>query len=227
MLLGDVSRVGPQTRVLDIACGKGELLCRWAAQYLISGHGVDISHVFLAAAKARAADLGVADRLAFSHGDAEFFQTDERFNLVSCLGAMWFAGGFDDSLALLRGWTADEALILVGHPYWIEEPPTGAHEAFDPDRTEYASLIGTLDRFEEHGLELVEMVLADGDSWDRYNAAVWWTINEWVRENPDDPDRDALREVSRTWQRRYLEYGRRYLGWGVFVVRSPLGVSRV
>ena len=29
-LLGEVTRVGPGTRILDLACGKGELLCRWA-----------------------------------------------------------------------------------------------------------------------------------------------------------------------------------------------------
>ncbi len=219
MLLGEVARVGSHTRILDVACGKGELLCRWAEVHRVSGHGVDASQVFLAAAEARAAQLGVADRLTFSQGDAEFFETDERFPLVSCMGAMWFAGGFDESLAMLRMWATDDALILVGHPYWIEEPPDGAYEAFDPDRTENATLIGTLDRFEQHGLELVEMVLADGDSWDRYDAAHWWTTDVWLRANPDDPDHAAVRDFSRTWQRRYLEYGRRYLGWGAFVLR--------
>ena len=29
-LLGEVARVGPGTRILDLACGKGEMLCRWA-----------------------------------------------------------------------------------------------------------------------------------------------------------------------------------------------------
>lgn len=219
MLLGEVAQVGPRTRILDIASGKGELLCQWAAAYHVSGHGVDVSQVFLNAANARAAELGVDGRVSFSQGDAEFYTTEERFNLVSCLGAMWFGGGFHQSVDRLRGWATDDALILVGHPYWVEEPPEGAHEAFDPDRTETASLVGTLDRFVAHGLELVEMVLADGNSWDRYDAAHWWTISQWLRANPDDPDHDAMREFSRTWQRRFLEYGRRYFGWGVFVLR--------
>jgi len=33
MTLGAVSRVGPSTRILDLACGKGELLCRWAQAF--------------------------------------------------------------------------------------------------------------------------------------------------------------------------------------------------
>jgi len=36
-------RLEPETRVLDIACGKGEFLIRLAELYDISGVGVDIS----------------------------------------------------------------------------------------------------------------------------------------------------------------------------------------
>lgn len=42
-LLGEVSRIGPGTRILDLACGKGEMLCRWAADFGSAGHGVDLS----------------------------------------------------------------------------------------------------------------------------------------------------------------------------------------
>lgn len=31
MTVGTVCRIDPTTRILDLACGKGELLCRWAA----------------------------------------------------------------------------------------------------------------------------------------------------------------------------------------------------
>src|SRR5690606_8350733 len=42
-LLGEVSRIGPGARILDLACGKGEMLCRWAADFGSAGHGVDLS----------------------------------------------------------------------------------------------------------------------------------------------------------------------------------------
>ncbi|GAA3095252.1 SAM-dependent methyltransferase [Nonomuraea salmonea] len=50
-LLGEICGFTPGTRILDLACGKGELLSRWAAEYAIEGLGVDISKVFLDAAK--------------------------------------------------------------------------------------------------------------------------------------------------------------------------------
>ncbi|MDH7504441.1 MAG: methyltransferase domain-containing protein [Verrucomicrobiota bacterium] len=41
-------------RLLDLGCGRGELLTRWAAQYGIGGTGVDISAAFLKEARRRA-----------------------------------------------------------------------------------------------------------------------------------------------------------------------------
>lgn len=47
MLLGDICRLHPGIKQLDLACGKAEMLCRWAQKYGINGVGVDISTVFL------------------------------------------------------------------------------------------------------------------------------------------------------------------------------------
>src|ERR1700730_4687825 len=70
MTLGSVCRPEPGQRVLDLACGKGELLCQWALQFQIRGLGIDISDVFLTAAAARADELGIASQVRFEHGDA-------------------------------------------------------------------------------------------------------------------------------------------------------------
>ena len=50
-LLGEVCRLRRGQRQLDLACGKGEMLARWAQRFGISGVGVDISGVFLDAAR--------------------------------------------------------------------------------------------------------------------------------------------------------------------------------
>jgi hypothetical protein len=86
-------------------------------------------------------------------------------------------------------------------------------------KKEFVSLEGTLDRFESVGMQLVEMVLADHLGWDRYEAPQWLAVDDFLRANPDDPDAPALREWIRNNRRVYLKYGRRYLGWGVFVLR--------
>ena len=219
-LLGEVAVVGPGTRVLDLACGKGELLCRWAAWFGSGGVGVDLSPVFLGAAVARAAELGVSDRLTFLQGDAGTYHAEPgAFDLAACIGATWIGGGLAGTVDLLRPAIRPGGLVLVGEPYWIDPPPSEALDAYGFAADDYASLDGTLERLEAAGLELVEMVLADGDSWDRYEASQWRTIADWLAANPGDVDHDAMREFLETNRRAYLRWGRRYLGWGVFVTR--------
>ncbi|MFC7584098.1 hypothetical protein ACFQYP_10350 [Nonomuraea antimicrobica] len=87
------------------------------------------------------------------------------------------------------------------------------------DSDSLASLIGTADRAEEAGFELLEMVLASPDTWDRYMASQWWTVSDWLRDNPDDPDVPGMRDFLTRSQRSHLEYGRDHLGWGVFILR--------
>jgi hypothetical protein len=84
---------------------------------------------------------------------------------------------------------------------------------------EFTSLLGTCDRLAAGGADLVEMVLADQASWDRYVAAQWWTIEQWLHANPDPNEAAEMRRIANEARRSHLEFGRAYLGWGVFVCR--------
>lgn len=223
-LLGDVCGVSAGTELLDLACGKGELLNRWAARRDAVGTGVDVSDVFLSEARERAAELGVADRVTFVSEDAATYPVaDHDADVVSCLGATWIGGGLRGTLRLLSPATRDESsVVLVGEPYWTEAPPSEAVRALaDGDRDRYGTLPEVLDRVEAEGFDLVEMVLADGDDWDRYEARHWRTVDEWLRANPDAPEAADLRAWRDESRREYLTYGRRFFGWGVFVLRTP------
>ncbi len=218
MLVGDICRLKPEMRQLDLCCGKGEMLCQWARRWGIEGTGVDISKVFLAAAAQRAQELGVSDRITLVEADAgKYAAAANTFDIVSCIGATWIGNGLVGTLELMKRSLKPGGLLLVGEPYWIEPPPEGAVQVRNED---FASLPGTLDRIESADCDLVEMVLADGNSWDRYEAAQWWTIRDWLLQHPDDPDVEALRAFNDKGKRAYLEYDRRYLGWGVFVLRE-------
>lgn len=220
MLLGEICRLHSGIKQLDLACGKAEMLCRWAQKYNISGVGVDISTVFLEAARKRAEELDVANKLTFVLSDAgQYPQATHDFDIVSCIGATWIGNGLVGTLELMKLSLKPAGLILVGEPYWIEPPPKAAYAAEGVNENDFVSLDGTLDRLESAGMNLIEMVLANQDSWDRYEAPQWMAVNDHLNANPDDPDASALREWIVKNRRAYLQYGRRYLGWGVFVLQ--------
>jgi SAM-dependent methyltransferase len=218
MLLGAVCRLRPGQRILDLACGKGELLARWAAEWGTGGVGVDISEVFVPAARRRVAEFGVADRVEIVHGDASSYRAEPAsFDVVACVGATWIGGGVTGTIGLLRPALRSGGLMLIGEPYWIDTPPS--YPSWAPEG-EFTTLGQLNDAFEAAGMELVEMVLADGDSWDRYVAAQWMTLSDFLREHPDDPEAGELRAFLDDARRSHLDVGRRFLGWGVFVLRA-------
>lgn len=219
-LLGEIVSAGAGTRVLDLACGKGELLCRWAEWFGAGGIGVDLSPVFAAAARSRAVELGVADRVEIVEGDAGVYRAaPAAYQVACCIGATWIGGGLAGTIDLLRPALRPGGLLLVGEPYWIDAPPVDALAAYGFGPDDYVSLEGTADRLNAAGLELVEMVLATPESWDRYEASQWLAVTDWLAANPGDPDHDAMRRFRDENRRAYLRWGRRLLGWGVFVAR--------
>jgi|HubBroStandDraft_1064217.scaffolds.fasta_scaffold11925_2 SAM-dependent methyltransferase len=218
-LLGEICCAGATRTVLDLACGKGELLCTFAEHFGAGGVGIDIHLPFVEVARARAAELGVADAVSFVEGDAGRPQgLGDRFDVVCCIGATWIGGGLAGTVALMRERLAPGGWILVGEPYWTGPAPAVVRKRYEDGQT-FADLAGTLDRFATAELDLVEMVLASLDDWDRYAASQWLNVSDWLAANPDDPDAAELRERRDASRRAYLARERGLLGWGVFVLR--------
>src|SRR5437667_10935568 len=77
--------------------------------------------------------------------------------------------------------------------------------------------------FESFGLlgsDVVEMVLADQDGWDRDAAASWLNIRRRLDANPHDELADEMRAELASGPARYARYRREYLGWGVFALMN-------
>jgi hypothetical protein len=215
--LGRAIRTEPGTTMLDLACGKGEMLSTWARDL--------ISTVFIASARERAAELGVADRVAFVHGDAAGYVADEPVGIASCIGATWIGEsdgvrGVDGTVDLLRRSLAPGGMMLIGEPYWRLDPPDQAtvEGCYMQSRDELFGLPELLEHFRDLGCDVVEMVLADQDSWDRYSAAQWLNLRRWLDANPDDELAGELRAELDTAPAKHARYQREYLGWGVFAL---------
>ncbi|MFF0311402.1 methyltransferase domain-containing protein [Streptosporangium sp. NPDC004379] len=218
--LGEALHLAPGTRALDLASGSGELLCTWARDHGITGTGVDISTVFTERARARAAELGVAGRVGFVHGDAAGHVADRPVDLAACVGATWIGGGVAGTTELLGRSLRPGGLMLIGEPYWRRTPPDeetakGCHVDRIADFLPLPDLIGS---FQDLGYDVVEMMLADQDSWDRYAAAQWLNLRRWLDLNPDNELAPAVREELTEEPARYARCTREHLGWGIFAL---------
>ena len=218
--LGAALRLESGSRVLDLASGSGEMLCTWARDYGITGIGIDMSSLFTEQAKLRAEELGVANQVRFIHDDAAGFISDEKVSVAACVGATWIAGGVAGTIALLAQSLRPGGIILIGEPYWRQLPPTEdiARGCLASSISEFLTLPDLLASFSNLGCDVVEMILADQDSWDRYEAAKWLTMRRWLDANPDDELAKDIRTKLTTEPGRYAAYTREYLGWGVFAL---------
>ena len=201
---------------------------RWARDLGVTGVGIDLSRDFVAEAHSRAVELGVTDRVTFRHGDAAGHVADEAVEVAACLGASWIGGErwhgrVEGTLALLVRSLRPGGTILLGEPFWRLDPPDqrtvdGCHMQVREDCTTLPQLvehIGTL------GYDVVEMVLSDEDSWDRYAAAQWLAMRRWLDSDEAAAEPDLAAELRAALDREpadHVRHQRPYLGWGVFVL---------
>ncbi|HOC67523.1 MAG: hypothetical protein BWX80_02307 [Candidatus Hydrogenedentes bacterium ADurb.Bin101] len=218
--LGAALRLETGTRVLDLGSGSGEMLCTWARDYGITGTGIDMSPLFTEQAKRRAEELGVADKVKFIHGDAAGYVADERVGVAACVGATWIGEGVAGTIELLARSLRTGGIILIGEPYWRQLPPTEAvaRGCLAESIADFLLLPELIASFGRLGYDVVEMVLANQDGWDRYEAAKWITMRRWLEANPDDDFAKELRAQLTTEPVRHATYTREYLGWGVFAL---------
>jgi len=220
--LGAALRLEAGTRVLDLGSGSGEMLCTWARDHGIVGTGIDLSQLFTEQAKRRAEELDVTDRVEFIHGDATGYVSDQKAGVAACVGASWIGGGVAGTIALPAQSLSPGGVILIGEPFWRQMPPTEdvARGCLAGSIADFLGLPERLASFGRLGYDVVEMVLADQDSWDRYEAAKWLTMRRWLEANPEDELAEEVRAKLSSEPERYATYTREYLGWGVFALMA-------
>ncbi|MDO9605006.1 cyclopropane-fatty-acyl-phospholipid synthase family protein [Hydrogenophaga sp.] len=220
--LGAALRLSAGARVLDLGSGSGEMLCTWAREHGIVGTGIDMSPLFTAQAQSRAVELGVAGQVGFIHGDAAGYVADKKVDVAACIGASWIGGGVAGTLALLAQSLRPGGIVLIGEPYWRQLPPSNevAQQCQAHAVSDFLTLPELVASFGNLGHDVVEMVLANPDGWDRYEAAKWLTMRRWLQAHPNDELSSEVRTLLTTEPVRHVTYTREYLGWGVFALMA-------
>jgi len=215
LVLGERLRLGPESRVLDVASGRGGPAVLLASEFGCRVHGIEVAPEFHAAAVERAGKAGVADRVTFELADArEAALEPGSYDVAMCLGASFVWGGLASTLDVLEPVVLPGGHVVVGEPYWQRLPlPDDYEDRRDP----WTTLEGTLAIVESGRLRAVTVIASSEDDWDRYETLHWRAAEEWLAANPDDPHAAEIREWHERGKRTYLRHGRDYLGWAIFV----------
>jgi predicted O-methyltransferase YrrM len=220
-LLGQWLRLGPETRVLDIACGRGGPAVLLASTFGCRITGVERASEFVATASDRIAAAGVEDLVEIIDSDARDFTLEPGvWDVALCLGATFVWDDLDGTLAALVPAVRPGGHVAVGEPFWRTAPPPSV------DAMGYVSLADTVTRFERGGLTTVGLIGSSTDDWDRYESLHWRAVEDWLAEQEHGSlEAVEVRGENERHKRRYLEVGRDHLGWAILVGRTT-GLER-
>jgi len=215
VLLGQRLGLGPDSRVLDIASGRGGPALLLAEMFGCSVRGVEISSDFHAVAIERTAAAGLGELATFELADgAEVTFEPGTYDAALCLGASFVYGSLADTVEALAPAVRPGGHVVVGEPYWRSLPlPDDYADRRDP----WTTLEGTVTMFETSGFPVVSVIASSEDDWDRYETLHWKAVETWLAENQHDPDAVEIRTRHERHKRTYLRHGRELLGWAIFI----------
>ena len=194
----------PGARVLDVACGTGEVLRRIAVRWNVEGTGYDKDAELIERARIAAPGMNllVADQ-----------PPPAPFDLAVCVASSHALGGFPEALARLRELVIPGGQVLLGEGYWLREPtPEFLDSLGGAAADELADYGGLFSAAENAGLTALWSCVASERDWDRY---------EWTQVlNAERHGGEQLRERAAAARRRLtLPYGRQTLGFALVLLR--------
>jgi len=210
-LIGLLS-VRPGMRVLDIACGHGELLLRLAERHDIDAVGIDESPWAIVRAAQRARARSLRGSVRWRLGSGTTVPATEEWDVVACVGASWIWHGFAGTVRAMARRVAPGGRIAVGDLRAREGRPRPG-EGRVPTRGEQVEIL------RDAGLVPLGELVGSDASWLAYQQRVVANAEAYAVATPGHPLRDR-RALAAEWLRDQ-ERDRAHLVWSVWVAERP------
>jgi ubiquinone/menaquinone biosynthesis C-methylase UbiE len=215
----EVLRLPPDSRILDVGCGKGEMLLRGLRAFGGTALGLDLD---VSDALRWVATEHLDARVELVEGDAnEVTLPADGFHLSLCVGSAHVYGGYEQTLDRLVRATTPDGQIVIGDGFWESEPSEGVLTALGAAPDEIGRLQDLLDSGLRRGLQPLGLWVSDQQSWDRYEFSWVRNLMMHVSDHPDDPDAAELERLALDHLSSYLDGYRGVLGFAIIAFRLP------
>jgi len=220
--LYDLLELNPSARVIDIGCGKGEMLIGLAEKYDIKGLGIDKSPYCVREAEKRKRQRVPQADLRFLETDGAHYkpETGESSDLAMCIGATWIYGGYRNTVRALGGMTKSSGFVMVGEPFWRTSPPQEYLQSEGLLADSFDTHHGNVTTGESEGLRLAFTLVSSKEDWNRSEGLHWSAAAEYALAHPEDTDLEELLARDSKERESYLRWGRDTLGWAIYLFRK-------
>lgn len=215
-------QLNEQSEVLDLGCGKAELLTRIAEAYGCQCVGVDSNSSSLSLARQPSrgvVNLVEADMTTFIE------ENKSEYDGILCIGSIR-EGQQESTIAKLssflksRGQTSCQgSCLLIGELVWVHTPSAEFLAHMGIEQTAYCTLDQLTAMCQSNGLEVV---LSTSQSLEEYETRILQNIEHWgsQSENASDPDYDVIMNRSRSWHSFSKEHAWKTWEFATLLVRA-------
>jgi len=192
----------PQTRLLSVACGTGEIECYLAAKYRCRVLGIDLNEEHVARAGQKARSRGLEGLACFEVGDGNALGVDDgAFDVAYCSGALcdYLANGLTEFHRVLK---PNGRAVVIDITWRRDRVPPHIERYWSVGATRVMTMAARCLAFADHGFRVVFAQV--------YHHPSWW---EAYYED---------RGPTEGWQAERAKYRvhQDYVGVGLFVIQK-------
>ena len=171
------------TKILDLACGKGAVSVKLAQKLGVKVKGVDLLTDFLDYAKEKAQEYNVSDLCEFAHGDInEAVKTEKGYDCVVFIATGDLLGEPTETLNKLKSTVGPGGYIITGADYL---PDGGKQEDVKHSASNFYTEAQWADFIDEAGLKLLEIFTEDELDSDTGMTFITARANELIEKHPN------------------------------------------
>ena len=220
-VIGKDARIGPSSRVLELASGKGVFAMHLARNFGCNVEGIDVNPEFVEYSSARATGLGLASKARFARSDVNDLRVQhDAYDLGVCLGALHI---FRES-----GWRVLMQSVRSGGCFAISDmfckkvsAPKEIMDVFFEEGGQPFTREDARQWYTSKGAEILREEECSRKAWLEYYDSTRKNILQLAERYRSDRGKmleieDALREDALV-----RELGEEYLGYVTFIMRKP------